>query len=83
MLSEYPDAKIVWVYGSMMTGSNLTSFEKKVDTIINDLGGASAGFYSVKVPQNSSGANNSHPNVAAQAESATILADFIKNTVLD
>ena len=81
--ATHPDAKIVWVYGSMMTGSNLSGFEKKVNTIINDLGGAAAGFYSVKVPQNSSGANNSHPNVTAQARSAEILTEFIRANCLD
>ena len=74
----HPDAKIVWVYGSMMSGSNLTAFEQKVNKIIGDLGGASAGLYAVKVPQNASGPNNSHPNVSAQAKSAEILTEFIR-----
>ena len=76
-----PNAKIVWAYGSMMSGSNLPTFKGKVNTIINDLGGEAAGFYSVQLPTDTSGGRN-HPSVAAQEKSATTLADFIRNTVL-
>ena len=79
----HPGAKIIWVYGSMMSGSNLSGFEQKVNTIINDLGGASAGFYSVKVPQSSSGVNNSHPTVEGQERAAEILTEFIRSYLID
>ena len=79
----HPGAKIIWVYGSMMSGSNLSKFENTVHSIINDLGGEASGLYSVKVPQSSSGTNNSHPTPEAQARSAEILAEFIRNNVLD
>lgn len=79
----HPGAKIIWVYGSMMSGSNLSNFENTVKSIISSLGGEAAGLYSVKVPQSSSGTNNSHPTPAAQARSAEILAEFIQNNILD
>ena len=76
-----PNAKIVWAYGSMMSGSNLTGFEAKVNAILNHFGGETAGMYSVRVPTNTAGAGK-HPTEAAHTETAQVLADFITNTVL-
>ncbi|MBR7098916.1 MAG: hypothetical protein IKC59_05825 [Clostridia bacterium] len=76
-----PNTKIVWAYGSMMSGSNLTGFEAKVNAILNHFGGETAGMYSVRVPTNTAGAGK-HPTEAAHTETAQVLADFITNTVL-
>ena len=65
----------------MMTGDTLTKFKAKVDTIINDLGGAENGYYSVQLPYDTSG-GMSHPTVETHAISADILAHFIDKTVL-
>ena len=77
-----PNAKIVWAYGSMMSGTNLNDFEAKVNTIINDCGGADAGFYRVKLPTDYNGAHK-HPTEATHVESARILAQFITENVLN
>ena len=76
-----PDAKIVWAYGSMMTGNNLTTFKTKVETIISDLGGAAAGLYAVQLPTDRSG-GMSHPSAAGHVASAEVLAQFITENCL-
>lgn len=76
-----PNAKVIWAYGSMMNGSNLTGFEEKIRTAINYFGGAAAGYYMVQLPTNTSG-GGSHPSAAAHVESANILTEFIRNNIL-
>ena len=80
--AKNPGAKIVWAYGSMMTGGNLTTFTGMVNTIVRELGGASAGVYAVQLPTDRTGGHN-HPSVAGHIESAEILAAFIAENCLD
>lgn len=77
-----PGAKIVWAYGSMMSGSNLSKFEDKVEKIIGDLGGADAGLYMVKLKTDTSGGHN-HPSVAGHVTSANTLTEFIRTNCID
>ena len=79
---QNPDAKIIWIYGSMMKGDALTGFESKVNSVITDMGGAAAGYYSLKVPYNQS-AGNGHPSADGHTETANVLAEFIKNNCLN
>ena len=76
-----PDAKIVWAYGSMMSGSNLSTFEQKVKSIVDSFGGEAAGIYAVKIPTNTSGGHN-HPSQAGHDRSAEILTEFIRANCL-
>jgi len=76
-----PDAKIVFAYGSMMSGSRLTTFKGMLDTIIKDLGGTSKGVYSVQLPTDTSGGHN-HPSVDGHVRSAKILSDYISQNVI-
>ena len=80
--AKNPGAKIVWAYGSMMGGSNLSTFKGMVNTIVSDLGGARAGVYSVQLPTDTTGGHN-HPSVDGHIESAQILASFIAANCLD
>ncbi len=72
----YPNVTIVWAYGAMMNGDALTNFESKLNTIMNDMGGESAGFYTVKVTYNQS-AGNGHPSAAGHTAAAGDVANFI------
>ena len=77
-----PGAKIVWAYGSMMSGSNLSKFEDKVEKIVGDLGGADAGLYMVKLKTDTSG-GHSHPSVSGHVASAQTLTEFIRTNCID
>ena len=76
-----PDAKVVWAYGSMMTGDKLTNFEAKIGQILSELGGEEFGVYGVKLPYDQS-AGNGHPSDAGHTSAANVLSAFIRDTVL-
>ena len=77
----HPGAAIVWAYGSMSSGEKLAGLEKKVKTIIEEMGGSEWGFYCVKVPTNTA-AGNGHPSAEGHSQTADILAEFIKENCL-
>ena len=72
----YPNVKIVWAYGAMMSGDALANFEEKLNTILTDMGGESAGYYAVKVAYDQS-AGNGHPSAAGHTAAAEDLANFL------
>ena len=49
--------------------------------VLSELGGTSAGLYSVQLVANNAGGNG-HPTLDAQISNSTILANFIKENVL-
>ena len=76
------DAKIIWIYGSMLTEDRVTGFEEKIQTIVRECGGSDAGIWSLRVPYNQS-AGNGHPSDAGHTETAQVLAKFIQDNGLD
>lgn len=78
----HPGASIIWAYGSMMSGATLTAFEAKVKTVVSEMGGSEAGFYSVKLPTNTA-AGNGHPSAEGHSLTADILSEFIKDNCLN
>ena len=71
-----PNAKIVWAYGMMTNSANTL-----IDEVITAAGGASEGYYSVKLTTNTAGGNE-HPYYTAHETMAQELSDFISKTVL-
>jgi hypothetical protein len=71
------DVKIVWV--ANMMGGCMQAYSK---TVIDELGGKSAGLYLCSLTENRDG-GLAHPSKAAHAAAATALAKFISNNVLD
>lgn len=71
------DVKIVWV--ANMMGGCMQAYSK---TVIDELGGKSAGLYLCSLTENRDG-GQAHPSKAAHAAAATALAKFISDNVLD
>ena len=71
------DVKIVWV--ANMMGGCMQAYSK---TVIDELGGKSAGLYLCSLTENRDG-GLAHPSKAAHAAAATALAKFISDNVLD
>lgn len=66
-----PNSKIVWIYG-MMTGS----YKTYVQEIMDEAGGAEAGFYTLQLPHDNKGGQG-HPTLASQPVYAETLSAFI------
>lgn len=66
-----PNAKIVWIYG-MMTGS----YKTYVQEIMEEAGGAEAGFYTLQLPHDNKGGQG-HPTLASQSVYAEAVSNFI------
>lgn len=81
VLAFNPDAKIVLAYGMMHKDDKLTNIEAKINTIVNELGGADFGFYAVKLDYNQD-AGNGHPSADGHTVAAKTLTDFIKANCL-
>lgn len=85
------DTKIVFVYGMM---NNDDAFNDAIFPVVaNDLGGADAGFYSIKMPAcktlnygiadgEARFDTTGHPTVEEHSHYATLLTEFMKNEVL-
>lgn len=67
------DVKIVWAYGMMMDG-----YQSEILAAISELGGESAGLYSVKLTQNTA-AGGGHPSTSGHATASAELVAFIRN----
>ena len=72
-----PNAKIVWIYG-MMT----SSYRGYVEEIMEEAGGAEAGFYTLQLPHDNKGGQG-HPTLASQQVYADTLAPFIEKILDD
>lgn len=72
-----PNAPIVWIY-NMMTGGVNTLIEE----IVEEFGGAEAGYYACKLTQNTAG-GGWHPNLAGQQKFAEELVAFLQENGLD
>lgn len=70
-----PNAKIVWAYNMMTGGAN-----NIITSVIDEAGGAFAGYYSVKLTQNTKGGNG-HPYYTAHETMANELSAFIEEVV--
>ena len=66
-----PDSKIVWVYGMMSSAAN-----EFILQAIAEMGGAGNKYYSLGLPQNTSGGRG-HPSLAVQSEYAADVSAFI------
>ena len=77
-----PNAKIIWIYGSMLTSDRLSGFEAKVQDIVEQCGGSDADIWSLKVPYNQS-AGNGHPSDEGHTQTARVLYQFIKDNGID
>ena len=71
-----PDAKIVWATGMMGI-----TFKKGLTEMVEDLGGAEAGYYFCILPQGTSGGGG-HPDEAEHIAGAETLIEFLKTNVL-
>ncbi len=80
------NAKIVWAYGMM----NATAYTTTIPSVMEELGGADAGYFSVKLPLDTGASGSvstephfySHPIVEGHLAAAKVLTEFIKNNVL-
>ncbi len=72
-----PGADVVWVTGMMGI-----AFKETVEEVVEDLGGADAGYYFCELPKGTSGGAG-HPNGEEHAAAAETLTSFLKETVLD
>lgn len=66
-----PDAKIVWIYGMLTNDA-----DSLIGEVIAEAGGADKGFYTLSLPQNTSGGQG-HPNLAGQRVYADKVSKFI------
>lgn len=66
-----PNANIIWAYNMMVNTANSIITE-----VINEAGGADAGYYSVMLTRNTAGGKG-HPDTAGHAVMATELSAFI------
>jgi len=71
-----PDAKIVWATGMMGI-----TFKKGITEMVEELGGAEAGYYFCILPTGMSGGAG-HPDEAQHAAAAETLVGFLKTNVL-
>ncbi len=71
-----PEAKIVWVTGMMGI-----TFKKGLTDMVEELGGADAGYYFCILPTGMSGGAG-HPNEAEHLAASETLVDFLKTSVL-
>lgn len=67
-----PNSKIVWAYNMMIVNAN-----DIITSVIDEAGGEFAGYYSVKLTNDTSGGNG-HPYYTAHATMAEELSAFIK-----
>lgn len=72
-----PDAPIVWIYNMMTSGVN-----DMIEEIVEEFGGAEAGYYACKLTMNTSG-GGWHPNLKGQQTFADELVAFIRANGLD
>ncbi|MBQ4617317.1 MAG: hypothetical protein IJB27_02955 [Clostridia bacterium] len=75
--AKNPDAKIVWVTGMMGI-----TFKGGLTDIMEELGGAEAGYYFCVLPTGTSGGAG-HPNEEEHQAGADTLIQFLKENVLD
>ena len=71
-----PDAKIVWATGMMGI-----TFKKGLTEMVEELGGAEAGYYFCILPTGMSGGAG-HPNEAEHLAASETLVEFLKTNVL-
>ncbi len=71
-----PDARIVWATGMMGI-----TFKKGLTEMVEELGGADAGYYFCILPKGTSGGAG-HPDEAEHLAGAQTLIDFLKTNVL-
>lgn len=76
VVANYPDAKIVWVYGMMGNG-----LAEHIQPVVEAYAANNANVFYCELPANTSGGGN-HPNEAGHAAAADVLADFINTNVL-
>ena len=67
-----PDAPIVWIHGMMTNGVSAM-----IEEIVEEFGGAEAGYYACRLTQNNAG-GGSHPSLAGQQTFADELVAFIE-----
>ena len=75
--SRNPDAKIVWATGMMGI-----CFKKGLTEMVEELGGADAGYYFCVLPKGTSGGAG-HPDEAEHLAASETLIEFLKTEVLD
>ena len=77
------DVRIVWITGMMSSPYDpaKTRADKWMKEILEELGGESAGYYTVGMFRDTS-ADAGHPNETAHTQNASRLAAFIEGTVL-
>ena len=71
------DAKVVWVTGMMGI-----AFKPVVTDVVEELGGADAGYFFCELPKGTSGGAG-HPDQAQHAAAADVLTAFLKSDVID
>lgn len=76
VVANYPDAKIVWVYGMMGNG-----LAEHIQPVVEAYAANNANVFYCELPANTSGGGN-HPNEAGHAAAADVLVDFINANVL-
>lgn len=69
------DVKIVWAYNMMSEG-----YSSVIRTVLDELGGESAGYYMIELPRDNSGGNN-HPSAQAHVTASELLAGYILDLI--
>lgn len=77
--AKNPDAKIVWAYGMMVSGTS--GYNTAIVEAVAGMGGEKSGLYTVALPFGNHGAGG-HPDIAEQQAAADTLTAFLKERVL-
>ncbi len=72
-----PGAKVVWCTGMMGV-----YYKTELTAAVSELGGASAGYYFLQLPEGRSGGDGGHPNVAEHVAASKVLTSFLLENCL-
>ena len=68
------DPTVIWVHNMMISGIG-----QKVETVMEELGGAQKGFYALELPREGESDSDGHPSLAQHKAAAEVLTEFINN----
>ena len=68
------DPTVIWVHNMMISGIG-----QKVETVMEELGGAQKGFYALELPREGESGSDGHPSLAQHKAAAEVLTEFINN----
>ena len=78
--SKYPDTKIVWVYGLMLTALEDT-YDHLISKTVEEFAQTDCNTYYCRLPRNNGG-NGSHSSPEGHSIAGKVLSDFINKTII-